>query len=311
MEISGNVFDVVATGGDPYLGGANIDGAHRRVDPGQHQEEARPRPDVGAPPPAERSGPPPSRRSASCRDAAPVDLQIPLSVGTKEKKAKLGLLRLHLATVEDLAQDIVGRVLGYRSAARSAIAAFKRRTSTTSSSSAAQRGMPLLREQVEQLFGKAALANLPPEEVVALGAALLADSLRRDHDSRHDVVEASIGIALADGRYMRIIEKNSKLPITRRVMIPDGARPTALPRSRPLSRRRRRHHRCHVSRYGGLPERGLRQSGRSEGHRRHGDGCRQDAEASARRKKDETTSSSSSKRWDTRSVRKTIRHSCR
>ena len=218
MEISGNVFDVVATGGDPYLGGANIDAriaewilANIKKKHGRDLT-TEPRLLQKVRTAAEQA----KRELSRCRA---VDLQIPLSVGTKEKKAKLGLLRLHLTTVEDLAQDIVGRVLD---TVRRTLADRGLQTSDVDDVilvGGATR-MPLLREQVEQLFGKSALANLPPEEVVALGAALLADSLRRDHDSRHDVVEASIGIALADGRYMRIIEKNSKLPITRRVMIP-------------------------------------------------------------------------------------------
>ena len=41
--------------------------------------------------------------------------------------------------------------------------------------------------QVAQLFGQEARCNLPPEEVVSLGAALLADSLRRDKPTSVDV----------------------------------------------------------------------------------------------------------------------------
>ena len=218
MEISGNVFDVVATGGDPYLGGANIDARVAEwILSSIKKKHGR---DLTSEPrllqkvrtAAEQA----KRELSRCRA---VDLQIPLSVGTKDKKAKLGQLRLHLSTVEDLAQDIVRRVLE-----------TIRRTLSERGLQVADiddiilvggaTRMPLLQKQVEDFFGKAARTNLPPEEVVALGGALLADSLRRDHRSRLDVVEESIGIALADGRYMRIIDKDSKLPITRRVMIP-------------------------------------------------------------------------------------------
>jgi molecular chaperone DnaK (HSP70) len=34
------------------------------------------------------------------------------------------------------------------------------------------------------------------------------------------VAERAVGISLADGRFMKIIDRESKLPITRRVMIP-------------------------------------------------------------------------------------------
>ncbi len=119
-------------------------------------------------------------------------------MGTKEAKAKLALLRLHLSMVEELGQEIVSRVLD------------------TIKRTLADRGlkvsdiddvilvggatrMPLLRRRVEAFFGKEALANLPPEEVVSLGAALLADSLRREKQAQVDVAKEAIGIALADG----------------------------------------------------------------------------------------------------------------
>ncbi len=218
MEIAGNVFDVVATGGDPYLGGANIDAriaewilANIKKKHGRDLT-TEPRLLQKVRTAAEQA----KRELSRCRA---VDLQIPLAVGTKEKKAKLGLLRLHLSTVEDLAQDIVRRVLD---TTRRTLADRGLQVSEIDDVllvGGATR-MPLLKRQIEEFFGKPARANLPPEEVVALGSALLADSLRRDHHSRNDVVEQSIGIALADGRYMRIIDKDSKLPITRRVMIP-------------------------------------------------------------------------------------------
>lgn len=218
MEIAGNVFDVVATGGDPYLGGANIDARvadwilqnikkkHGR----DLAQEARLLQKVRTA--AEQA----KRELSRCKA---VDLQIPLTVGTKDKKAKLGLLRLHLSTVEELGDDIAKRVLD-----------TIRRTLADRGLKVADiddvilvggaTRMPLIRKRVEQLFGKEARCNLPPEEVVSLGAALLADSLRRDKPAGVDVVKSPIGIALADGRYMRIIDKDSKLPITRRVMIP-------------------------------------------------------------------------------------------
>ncbi|MEO1334903.1 MAG: Hsp70 family protein [Myxococcota bacterium] len=218
MEIAGNVFDVVATSGDPYLGGANIDNriaewilANIKKKHGRDLT-AEPRLLQKVRTAAEQA----KRELSRCRA---VDLQIPLSVGTKEKKEKLGLLRLHLSTVEELAHDIVRRVLDTTRRTLSDRGLQVSDIDDVILVGGATR-MPLLKQHIEELFGKPARSNLPPEEVVALGAALLADSLRRDHQGELDVVKESIGIALADGRYMRIIDKDSKLPITRRVMIP-------------------------------------------------------------------------------------------
>jgi molecular chaperone DnaK len=218
MEIAGNVFDVVATGGDPYLGGSNVDARvaewilHNIKKKHGRDLQAEPRLLQKVRTAAEQA----KRELSRCKA---VDLQIPLTVGTKDKKAKLGLLRLHLSTVEELAEDIVRRVLD---TIRRTLADRGLKVSDVDDVilvGGATR-MPLLRKRVEQLFNKEARCNLPPEEVVSLGAALLADSLRRDKPSGVDVVKEPIGIALADGRYMRIIDKDSKLPITRRVMIP-------------------------------------------------------------------------------------------
>jgi molecular chaperone DnaK len=218
MEIAGNVFDVVATGGDPYLGGSNVDA--RVAEWILHNIKKKHGRDLSSEPrllQKVRTAAEQAKRELSRCKA--VDLQIPLTIGTKDKKAKLGLLRLHLATVEELAEDIVKRVLD---TIRRTLADRGLKVSDIDYVilvGGATR-MPLLRKRVEALFGKETRFNLPPEEVVSLGAALLADSLRRDKTSSLDVVKEPIGIALADGRYMRIIDKDSKLPITRRVMIP-------------------------------------------------------------------------------------------
>ncbi len=218
MEISGNVFDVVATGGDPYLGGANIDTriadwilATIKKKHGQDlQGEARLLQKVRTA--AEQA----KRELSRCKA---VDLQIPLTVGTREQKAKLGLLRLHLSTVEELGGDIVKRVLDTVRRTLNERGLKPSDVDDVILVGGATR-MPLLKNKVHRLFGKEPRQSIPPESVVSLGAALLADSLRRERPTPEDVVERSVGIALADGRYMRIIDKDSKLPITRRVMIP-------------------------------------------------------------------------------------------
>ena len=219
MEISGNVFDVVATGGDPYLGGANVDAriaewilTHIKKKHGKDLT-TEPRLLQKVRTAAEQA----KRELSRCKA---VDLQIPLTLGSKENKPKLGTLRLHLSTVEELADDLTRRVLEIIRKTLAERGLEANDIDDVILVGGATR-MPLLRSRVEGFFGKEPRASLPPEEVVSLGAALLADSLRRDKQQvALDVVEESIGIALADGRYMRIIEKDSKLPITRRVMIP-------------------------------------------------------------------------------------------
>jgi molecular chaperone DnaK len=218
MEIAGNVFDVVATGGDPYLGGANLDARIAEWILTNIQKKhgrdltQEPRLLQKVRTAAEQA----KRELSRCKA---VDLQIPLAVGTKDAKAKLALLRLTAKDVEELAQEIIARVLDTVKRTLSDRGLKVGDIDDVILVGGATR-MPLLKRRVEAFFGKEALSNLPPEEVVSLGGALLADSLRREKQAQADLVKEGIGIALADGRYMRIIDKDSKLPITRRVMIP-------------------------------------------------------------------------------------------
>jgi len=218
MEITGNVFDVVATGGDAYLGGLVIDA--RIVDWILTNIKKKFGKDLSTEPALltkVRTAAEQAKRELSKFKA--VDLQIPLNVAPKGTKAEIGPLRLNQDTVDKLASDVVERVV------------------TLTKHVLAERGLapsdvddvifvgggtrlPLLKQRITQVFGKEPRSTLPPEEVIALGASLLGDSLRREAQAQVDVLKEPIGIALSDGRFMKIIDKDSRLPITRRVMIP-------------------------------------------------------------------------------------------
>ncbi len=216
MEITGNVFDVVATGGDAYLGGYVLDariaewilanikkkfGKDLTQDPALLTKV--------------RTAAEQAKRELSKFRA--VDLQIPLNVVPKGQKAEIGALRFGQDTLEGLAGDWADRVV---SLATHVVA--ERGLSPSDVDDVVLVGgatrMPLLISRVTKAFGKEPRATLPPEQVIALGAALLGDSLRRE--AAIEVLKEPIGIALSDGRFMKIIDKDSKLPITRRVMIP-------------------------------------------------------------------------------------------
>lgn len=216
MEIAGNVFDVVSTGGDPYLGGTNVDallsdwilaGIARR-----HGMDLREHPRLlqKVRTAAEQA----KRELGRCRA---VDLQIPLDADGRDKN-RVGQLRLHANTLEELAAPVVDRVLDtvQRTLADRGLEAQD--VDEVLLVGGATR-MPLVKSSIEAWFGRPARDSIAPEHVVALGAALLADSLRSTR-ARTDAVQAPIGIALADGRLMRIIDKDSQLPMTRRVIIP-------------------------------------------------------------------------------------------
>jgi molecular chaperone DnaK len=218
MEITGNVFDVVATGGDAYLGGANLDARIAEWILANIKKKFGK--DLSTEPPLlmkVRTAAEQAKRELSRFKA--VDLQIPLTVGQKGQKPEIGQLRLNRETVERLGEDLVERVINLAKHVLDERGLKVSDVDDVILVGGATR-IPLLKHRVTELFGKAPRSNLPPEEVIALGAALLADSLRRDAQAQLDVVKEPIGIALSDGRFMKIIDKDSRVPITRRVMIP-------------------------------------------------------------------------------------------
>lgn len=75
--------------------------------------------------------------------------------------------------------------------------------------------MPLVRQKVEELFGRKPKSELNPDEVVALGAAVQADILAGTsvHDMLLlDITPLSLGIETYGGAMTKLIERNSAIP---------------------------------------------------------------------------------------------------
>ena len=73
--------------------------------------------------------------------------------------------------------------------------------------------MPFVTETISRIFGMEPKKGVHPDEVVALGAALLADTFDRvDSVVLLDALSVPIGIGLPGGRFKEIIPKFTRIP---------------------------------------------------------------------------------------------------
>jgi len=92
-----------------------------------------------------------------------------------------------------------------------------------------QSRMPLVQQKILEHFGKPARKGVHPDECVALGAALLADSLDQiDSVTLVDVLSMPIGIATPTSHFRRILDKNHTIPASKSFRLPPPREPGQL-----------------------------------------------------------------------------------
>ncbi|MFW6369373.1 MAG: Hsp70 family protein, partial [Myxococcota bacterium] len=221
LEVSGNVFQVIATGGDTFLGGVDFDEriiAHvLEVFRREHKMDLSEDPVV-------------LQRIRNASEAAKMDLSLLSNVVVTlpyvtTKKGKPVDLRIPLSRedLNALTSDLVDRafglcdeVLGSKGIAPGDIDEIIL--------VGGQTRMPLVQDRIREHFGKNARKGVHPEECVALGAALLADSLDQiDAVTLIDVLSMPIGIAAPGGRFKKVIDKNVSVPHERSFGLPPAS----------------------------------------------------------------------------------------
>jgi len=218
LHVTGNVFEVLATGGDTFLGGVDFD--NRIIDYVLESFRQESKTDLSQNTVA-------MQRIKNAAEAAKIDLTLIPNVMIElpfidEKKGKPVDLRIPLTRdqLNGLTEDLVDRtfaicdqVLAEKGIDRTAIDEVIL--------VGGQSRMPLVQQKIQQHFGKPARKGVHPDECVALGAALLGDSLESiDAVTLLDALSMPIGFALPSGRFKTIIDKNSRIPLVKSFRLP-------------------------------------------------------------------------------------------
>jgi molecular chaperone DnaK len=212
LELHGNVYEVVSTGGDTFLGGVDFDRV--LVDHllacfrDQHGIEF-----PGDRVALQRITDAAERAKIALSEALEYKVRVPFValVGDKPYDLEATLTRTELVALTGHLVDRTLKVCEEVLAARGLKPADLAEVLLVGG----QSRMPLVRERIRNYFGREPSKAVHPDEAVALGAALLADSIESGQINGVvliDVLPMSIGVGLPGGRFKKIIERNTSLP---------------------------------------------------------------------------------------------------
>ncbi|MFN0061041.1 MAG: TIGR02266 family protein [Myxococcaceae bacterium] len=211
LRVQNNVFEVLATRGDTFLGGMDFDQAlvDFLISRFQDEQELTFSGDEIA---LSRVVDMAERAKIALSEAANFEVNLPMLMMDDKGKARHLKTTVTRADVEGACAFLVDRTL---EVLKKVLEDSRIRAAEIDEVLlvGGQSRMPLVRDKIREMFGRAPHAGVHADEAVALGAALYAATV--DQISSVvliDVLPMSIGIALPGGKFHPVIEGNTNLP---------------------------------------------------------------------------------------------------
>ncbi|XXF77313.1 TIGR02266 family protein [Myxococcaceae bacterium GXIMD 01537] len=214
LRIEKNVFEVLGTGGDIFLGGIDFDNllVDFLLERFQQQEKLAFNGDGIA---LSRVTDAAERAKCALSERASYEVHIPMLMMDDSGKPRDLRVTMTRADMESICSPLVTRTLDV---VRDVLLDANLKPSDVDDIIlvGGMSRMPLVREHLKGLFGKMAMASVNADEAVALGAALYSGSVDKVSSVvLIDVLPMTIGVAMPGGGFQRVIERNSPLPAQR------------------------------------------------------------------------------------------------